>query len=99
MYRVMRKAVLAGLGARVVIKRVVDDLVNKGEADHGPEAVRLRELVSGCEQSARKVETAVKEGVNALARTVRVPSRSDVEALERKIKDLAQKIDALSRRP
>lgn len=98
MYRVMRKAVLAGLGVRVVMNRVVDDLVNKGETDPGPEAVRLREWVNGCEQSARKVETAVKDGVNTFARTV-LPGRSDVEALERKIKDLAQKIDALSRRP
>ncbi|MBI3607821.1 MAG: hypothetical protein HY207_07635 [Nitrospirae bacterium] len=99
MYTVMKKAVMAGLGVRVIVNQVVDDLVKKGEAAPDKQAAKVREIVEACEQSVHKVETAVKAGACSVARAVRMPTRADVDALERKIQELAQKVDALSRNP
>jgi polyhydroxyalkanoate synthesis regulator phasin len=98
MYTVIKKAVLAGLGVRVIVNQVVDDLVKKGESASDKPAVKVKEWVSGCEQSAHKVEAKVKDGVSAVASAVRMPSRADLDALDRKVQELAQKLDALSRR-
>lgn len=98
MSTMMRKAVLAGLGARVVVNQWVDDLVKKGESAPDQEAVRAREFVDACEQSARALGAVVKDGACAVAKAIRPPGRTDVESLERKIAELAQKIESLSRR-
>jgi len=98
MSTVMKKAILAGLGARVVVNQWVDELVKKGESAPDNEAVRVREFVDACEQSARAVGAAVKDGACAVAKAMGAPGRTDVESLERKIAELAQKIESLSRR-
>ena len=98
MSAVMRKAILAGLGARVVVNQWVDDLVKKGESAPDHEAVRVREFVGACGQSAAAFGAAVKDGACAVAKAIRPPGRAEVESLERKIEELAQKIESLSRR-
>lgn len=98
MYGVMKKAVLAGLGVRAKVNEVVDELVRKGEGAQDTPSLKVRELVASCEQSARGVERLVKEGVDTVVKVVRTPGRSDLEALERQLQDLARKVDALSKK-
>jgi len=96
MYGMFKKAVLAGLGVRAELNNVVDDLVRKGESAQDKPSINVREFVASCEQSARGVEQLVKDGVAAVAKTVR-PGRSDLDAIERELHNLSQKVDALSR--
>jgi polyhydroxyalkanoate synthesis regulator phasin len=98
MYGVMKKAVLAGLGVRAMVNDVVDDLVKKGEGAQDKQSMKVREFVSSCEQSAQGVERAVKGGVDAVAKAVRSPGRSDLDAIERRLSELSQKVDALARK-
>jgi len=97
MYTLMKKAVMAGVGVRVIVNQVVDDLVKKGESAPDKQAAKVREVVEACEKSAQKVETAVRESACSVAQAVRMPTRADVDALERRIQELTQKVDALSR--
>ncbi len=97
MYGLMRKAVLAGLGVRAKVNEVVDELVKKGEGAQDRPSLKVREFVASCEQSARGAERLVKEGADAVARAVRTPGRADLAALERKLQELSQKVEALSR--
>ncbi|MEW6683632.1 MAG: hypothetical protein AB1451_12035 [Nitrospirota bacterium] len=96
MYRVMKKAVLAGLGVRAMVNDVVDDLVKKGESAQDKQSTKVREFVSSCEESAQGVERALKGGLDAVVKAVR-PGRSDLGAIERQLHELSQKVDALSR--
>jgi len=96
MYTLVRKAVLAGLGARVALNRWVDDLVEQGKADHHKDAVKVRELVDEGEKTARKVEQAVKDGVSSMARAMRRSTRADLETLEQRIQELSRRVDTLS---
>jgi polyhydroxyalkanoate synthesis regulator phasin len=97
MYGVFKKAVLAGLGVRAKLNDVVDDLVKKGEGAQDKPSADVREFVASCEQSARGVERFVKEGLGAVAKAVRTPGRSDLDAIERQLRELSQKVDAMSR--
>jgi polyhydroxyalkanoate synthesis regulator phasin len=97
MYGVMKKAVLAGLGVRATVNRVVDDLVKKGESAQDKPSMKVREFVSSCEQSAQGIERAVKGGLDAVAKAVR-PDRADLAAIERRLQELSHKVDALSRK-
>jgi polyhydroxyalkanoate synthesis regulator phasin len=98
MYGLMKKAVLAGLGVRAKVNEVVDELVKRGESAQDQPSLKVREFVASCEQSARGAERLVKEGVDAVAKVVRTPGRTDLDALERKLQELSQKVEALSRK-
>jgi len=92
----MKKAVLAGLGVRAMVNDVVYDLVKKGENAQDKQSTKVREFVSSCQESAQGVERAVKGGLAAVVKAVR-PGRSDLDAIERQLHELSQKVDALSR--
>jgi polyhydroxyalkanoate synthesis regulator phasin len=94
----MKKAVLAGLGVRAMVNDVVDDLVKKGEGAQDRQSTKVREFVSSCEQSAQGVERAVKGGLDAVVKAVRKPGRADLDTIERRLQELSQKVDALSRK-
>lgn len=96
MYGIMKKAVLAGLGVRAMVNDVVYDLVKKGESAQDKQSTTVREFVSSCEESAQGVERALKGGLDAVVKAVR-PGRSDLDAIERQLHELSQKVDALSR--
>lgn len=98
MYSLMRKAVLAGLGVRSKVNEVVDELVKKGESAQDQPALKVREFVASCEQSARGAERLLKEGVDAVAKVVRTTGRTDLDVLERKLQELSQKVESLSRK-
>ncbi len=98
MYGLVKKAVLAGLGVRAKVNEVVDELVKKGEGAQDQPSLRVREFVASCEQSARGAERLVKEGVDAVAKVVRTTGRTDLDALERKLQELSQQVEALSRK-
>lgn len=97
MYGVFKKAVLAGLGVRAKLNDMVDDLVRRGEGAQDKQSSKVRELVSSCEQSAQGIERAFIGGLDAVAQAVRKPGRSDLDMIERQLRDLSQKVDALSR--
>jgi polyhydroxyalkanoate synthesis regulator phasin len=94
----MKKAVLAGLGVRAKVNEVVDELVKKGETAQDQPSLKVREFVASCEQSARGAERLVKEGVDAVAKVVRTPGRTDLDALERKLQELSRQVEALTRK-
>jgi len=96
MYGIMKKAVLAGLGVRAMVNDGVYDLVKKGENAQDKQSTKVREFVSSCQESAQGVERAVKGGLDAVVKAVR-PGRSDLDAIERQLHELSQKVDALSR--
>ena len=98
MYGVMKKVVLAGLGVRAKVNEVVDELVKKGEGAQDQPSLRVREFVASCEQSARGAERLVKEGMDAVAKVVRTTGRTDLDALERKLQELSQQVEALARK-
>ena len=79
--------------AEKVLARIAD------VAGFSPEDVRrqAREFGERLANQRREVERAVDEAVRRAASRFRIPSREDIEALERRVDAVAQRVDALAK--
>ncbi len=77
--------------AEKVLARIAD------AAGLSPEDVRrqARELGERLAHQRREVERAVDEAVRRAANRFRIPSREDLEALEKRLDAVAQRLDAM----
>jgi hypothetical protein len=79
--------------AEKVLGRIAD------AAGFSPEDVRrqAREFGERLANQRREVERAVDDAVRRAANRFRIPSREDIEALERRLDAVAQRLDALAK--
>ncbi len=79
--------------AEKVLARIAD------VAGFSPDDVRrqAREFGERLANQRREVERAVDEAVRRAANRFRIPSREDIEALERRLDAVAQRLDALAK--
>ncbi len=79
--------------AEKVLARIAD------VAGFSPEDVRrqAREFGERLANQRREVERAVDEAVRRAANRFRIPSREDIEALQRRLDAVAQRVDALAK--
>ena len=82
----------AEVEAEKVFNRVAD------AAGFSPEDVRrhAREFGERLQNQRKEVEKAIDEGVKKAASRFRVPTKSDLEAIEKRLDVIAAKVDALS---
>ena len=78
--------------AEKVLARIAD------VAGFSPEDVRrqAREFGERLAHQRREVERAVDDAVRRAANRFRIPSRDDIEALQRRLDAVAQRVDALA---
>ena len=79
--------------AEKVLGRIAD------AAGFSPEDVRrqAREFGERLANQRREVERAVDDAVRRAANRFRIPSREDIEALQRRVDEVAQRVDALAK--
>ncbi len=79
--------------AEKVLARIAD------VAGFSPEDVRrqAREFGERLANQRREVERAVDEAVRRAANRFRIPSREDIEALQRRLDAVAQRVDSLAK--
>ncbi len=79
--------------AEKVLARIAD------VAGFSPEDVRrqAREFGERLANQRREVERAVDDAVRRAANRFRIPSREDIEALQRRLDAVAQRVDELSK--
>ena len=79
--------------AEKVLARIAD------AAGFSPEDVRrqAREFGERLANQRREVERAVDDAVRRAANRFRIPSREDIEALQRRVDEVAQRVDALAK--
>ncbi len=79
--------------AEKVLTRIAD------AAGFSPEEVRrqAREFGERLVNQRREVERAVDDAVRRAANRFRIPSREDIEALQRRVDAVAQRVDALAK--
>ncbi len=79
--------------AEKVLARIAD------VAGFSPEDVRrqAREFGERLANQRREVERAVDDAVRRAANRFRIPSRDDIEALQRRVDAVAQRVDALTK--
>jgi polyhydroxyalkanoate synthesis regulator phasin len=92
----VRKIVLAGIGAvglaQDEVENLIERLVERGEIAEKDARKLLREV---SEKRGKTAERAWDKQIEAVLDRMNVPSKSDIEALSKKITHLAAKIDEL----
>ena len=92
---IIKKAMLAGLGAQEKAKEFIDERVKAGELSKTEAASLVKEWVSKAEESTRDLDTKVKDAIANAFVKLNIPSRDAIEKLEKKVQNLSAKIDKL----
>ncbi len=92
---VIKKAMLAGLGAQEKAREFVDELVKAGELSKSEGASLVKEWVSKAEESTKDLDHKVKDAIAAAFEKLNIPTRDDMEKLEQKIQNISTRLTKL----
>jgi polyhydroxyalkanoate synthesis regulator phasin len=92
---IIKKAMLAGLGAQERAKEFVDELVKAGELSKTEGATLVKEWVSKAEEGTKDMDHRIKDTINAAFEKLNIPSRDDLEKLDKKIQGISARLSKL----
>ena len=98
MVELMRTAALLGVGAMVKTKELLEELTEKGEQNQGPTAKWVKDFFGGLEEVSKKAEKELKPCLDKFYQAANLPTRSDLERLEKKIQELSSRLGSEERR-
>jgi polyhydroxyalkanoate synthesis regulator phasin len=85
---VIKKAMLVGLGAQEKAKEFVEELVKAGELSKSEASSLVKEWSAKAEESTKEFDKRVKETVANVLEKLNIPTREDMEKLEKKVQAL-----------
>ena len=89
---VIKKAMLAGLGAQEKAKEFVDELVKAGELSKSEGATLVKEWASKAEESTKDMDLKIKDAIGGAFEKLNIPTRDDLEKLEKKIQGISARL-------
>jgi polyhydroxyalkanoate synthesis regulator phasin len=92
---VIRKAVLAGIGAQEKTKEFIEELVKAGELSKHEGAALVKEWISKAEQSAKDTDFKIKDAIAATLEKLSIPSHDDLDRMEKKIQSLSARLSKI----
>ena len=101
MTEMIRKVLLATIGAAVIaqeeIEALVNRLVERGEIAEKDGKKLMHEMMEKRKSKTAKVEEDINKNLESVLDRMSIPSKADVEALSQKITALSKKIDELKK--
>jgi polyhydroxyalkanoate synthesis regulator phasin len=92
---IIKRAMLAGLGAQEKAREFVDELVKAGELSKGEASSLVKEWVSKAEESRKDMDGRVKDVLMNTLEKLNIPTNDDIEKLEKKVLNLQARIAKL----
>ena len=89
---VIKKAMLAGLGAQEKAKEFVDELVKAGDLSKSEGATLVKEWASKAEESTKDIDLKIKDAIGGAFEKLNIPNRDDLEKLEKKIQGISARL-------
>ena len=101
MMEMLRRVLLATIGAAVIaqeeIEALVNRLVERGEIAEKDGKKLMHEMMEKRKSKTAKVEEDINKNLESVLDRMSIPSKADVEALSQKITALSKKIDELKK--
>lgn len=94
-FDVVRKALLAGIGVQEKVKEFIDDLIKKGELSEAEGAKLIKEWTERAEKSTEGLRQSITELINSTLEKMKLPTREEIERLEKKIDRLSERLKKL----
>ena len=98
MVELMRAAAHLGIGAMVKAKELLEELTEKGKRNQGPAAKWTKDCLDNLEEATKKAEKELKPCLDKFYQAANLPTRSDLERLEKKIQELSSRLGSDERR-
>ena len=95
MFDSIRKALLAGIGVPEKVKELIDDLVKKGELSKSQGAKLIKEWSDKISRSEDEFGKTISEIINKTFEKMNIPTRDEVEKLNRKVLSLSARLRKL----
>jgi polyhydroxyalkanoate synthesis regulator phasin len=92
---IIKHAMLAGLGAQEKAREFVDELVKAGELSKSEAATLVKEWTSKAEESTKDIDLKVKDTIAGAFEKLNIPTRDDLEKLEKKIQGISARLSKL----
>ncbi len=92
---VIKKAMLAGLGAQEKAKEFIDELVKAGELSKSDASSLVKEWVSKAEESRKDLDAKIKDAMTGAMEKFNLPTRDDVEKMEKKLQNISARLAKL----
>ncbi len=89
---IIKRAMLAGLGAQEKAKEFVDELVKAGELSKSDASSLVKEWVSKAEDSRKEFDVKIKDAIAASFEKLNIPSRDDLEKIEKKLQNISARL-------
>lgn len=93
MFRLIRKAVMVGIGFGAQGFERLDEFEKEGERSQKEYAKAARSLLSELEKNSEKLERKCRSAADRVFERSPIPTRSDFNRLEKKVHDLAARIE------
>lgn len=91
----IEKILLAGLGGLTITREkaeeIVADLVKKGEVARNDQSEFVNRLLEKGENTRTEIEKVVEKSIAKVLDRLNIPTKSDIDALVKKIDELARK--------
>jgi polyhydroxyalkanoate synthesis regulator phasin len=101
MFGLVRKAVLATIGAAAIaqeeLEALIDRLVERGEIAEQDGKKLVSELMDKRKTKTAGIEEEVNKNLENVLQRMNIPSKADVEELGEKINTLSKKVDELKK--
>jgi polyhydroxyalkanoate synthesis regulator phasin len=92
---ILHKALMAGLGVPEKMKEVIDELVKKGELSKSQGAKLVKEWSDKAGKTSDDIGKNLSDVINKTLEKMNIPTRDEVEKLERKVTALSARVKKL----
>jgi poly(hydroxyalkanoate) granule-associated protein len=101
MVELVRKVMLATMGAAVIAQEEIEALINRlierGEIAEKDGKKLMHEMMDKRKNRTAKVEDEINKNITDVLERMNIPTRTDIDALSQKINGLSKKIDDLKK--
>jgi poly(hydroxyalkanoate) granule-associated protein len=101
MAEMLRKVMLATIGAAVIAQEEIEALINRmierGEIAEKDGKKLMHEMMDKRKSKTIKVEDEINKNIADVLERMNIPTRTDIDALSQKINGLSKKIDDLKK--
>ncbi|MCD5412064.1 phasin family protein [Thermodesulfovibrionales bacterium] len=94
-FDVIRNTMLASLGAQEKVREFIDDLVKRGEVSESQGARLVKEWTDKADKSTSEFSKSISEVVTKTIEKTSIPTREDIETLNREIQYLSARVKKL----
>lgn len=98
LFDVVRKALLAGLGAQEKVKELVDELVKKGELNKSQGAKIVKTWTEKAGKRREDLGKSLSELISKTLDKMNLPTKDDIEKLNKKIESLSKKLEGMEKK-